>query len=66
MITDCRDDPNVKWALIKMAEGAPASADDGGSRALLDWAKSRAAKAAGAGLDRCVNVHVHVHVHLRE
>ena len=49
MVTMSRDDPNAKWKLIKMAEGAPAT---GGSRELLDWAKSRAAKQAGGGVDQ--------------
>ena len=49
MITACRDDPNVKWPLIKMAHGAPT---EGGSRALLQWAKSTEAKGAGGGLDQ--------------
>ena len=44
MITRCRDVPaDVRWRLIKMGEGAPTG---GGSRALLEWAKSEAAQAA--------------------
>ena len=43
MITRCRDEPDtVRWPLIKMGEGAP---KEGGSRALLEWGKSRAAQA---------------------
>ena len=50
MVTRCRDDPeNVQWKLIKMGEGAPA---EGGSRALLDWAKSGPAQSAGVGVDQ--------------
>ena len=39
----CRDDPDVVWRLIKMADGAP---PEGGSRSLLQWAKSPEAHAA--------------------
>ena len=50
MVTNCRDDEGkVKWPLIKMGPGAPT---EGGSRALLQWAKSKEAKEAGVGLDR--------------
>ena len=48
MITSCRE-ADAKWKLIKMGDGAPA---EGGSRALLEWAKSREAQQAGLGLDQ--------------
>ena len=50
MITACRDEADtVSWKLIKPGEGMPA---EGGSRALLEWAKSRAAADAGCGVDQ--------------
>ena len=49
MITACRDDPEAPWRLIRIADGAPTS---GGSRALLEWAKSKAARQAGGGVDQ--------------
>ena len=49
MLTACRDDAAVRWRLLKLAEGAPTR---GGSRALLGWAKSRAAADAGGGVDQ--------------
>ena len=50
MVTNCRDgEGKVKWPLIKMGPGAPT---EGGSRALLQWAKSKEAREAGLGLDR--------------
>jgi len=36
------------WNLIRVGEGAP---EEGGSRALLEWAKSREAKRNGLGVD---------------
>ena len=48
MITSCRGD-GAQWKLIKMGPGAPA---EGGSRQLLEWAKSKAAQQAGLGLDQ--------------
>ena len=42
MITRCRDERDtVRWKLLKMGEGAPT---EGGSRALLEWGKSRTAQ----------------------
>ena len=48
MITSCRGD-GAQWKLIKMGPGAPT---EGGSRQLLEWAKSKAAAEAGCGLDQ--------------
>ena len=48
MVTSCRG-ADAKWKLIKMGDGAPA---EGGSRTLLEWAKSREAQQAGLGLDQ--------------
>ena len=48
MITSCASD-DAPWKLIKMSEDAPI---DGGSRQLLDWAKSSAALDQGLGLDQ--------------
>ena len=48
MVTACTADGS-RWKLIKPGAGM---STDGGSRALLEWAKSRAAADAGCGLDQ--------------
>ena len=48
MITSCAND-DARWKLLKLGPGAPT---DGGSRALLEWAKSPQAAEAGLGLDQ--------------
>jgi len=48
MVTACAEE-GAKWKLIKPGDGAPS---EGGSRVLLEWAKSKAAAEAGVGLDQ--------------